>query len=142
MYTYILSLLHLPPTSCLHPAHLGHHRAPSWAPCSIQQVPNRYLFHTWQFTYISLNLSIHLTPPLPSPIIKTLKYLTGSSKPICQQSSHVYILTKLWLLFFPRSEVQMHYPALQFSSKSPDNKRRLGSEYDKARKHMHEWSHT
>ena len=101
MYTYILSLLHLPPTSRLHPAHLGHHRAPSWALCSIQQVPNRYLFHTWQFTYINLNLSNHLTPPLPSPIIKTLKHLTGSSKPICQQSRHVYILTNYGFYSLP-----------------------------------------
>ena len=34
---------HPPP----HPTHLGHHRAPSWAPCAIQQVPTSYLFHTW-----------------------------------------------------------------------------------------------
>ena len=30
-----------------HPIHLGHHTAPSWTPCSIQQVPTSYLFYTW-----------------------------------------------------------------------------------------------
>ena len=38
-YTYILSLWSLPPRSP--PTHpLGHHRAPSWAPCTTQQFPN------------------------------------------------------------------------------------------------------
>ena len=45
MYTYVPSLLALPPS--LSPPHLGHHRAPSWAPCAIQQVPTSHLFYTW-----------------------------------------------------------------------------------------------
>ena len=28
-----------------HPIHLGHHRAPSWAPCITQKVPTSYLFY-------------------------------------------------------------------------------------------------
>ena len=39
MYTYIPFLLELPPTPHPHPTHLGHHTAPSWAPCVLQQVP-------------------------------------------------------------------------------------------------------
>lgn len=133
-------LLPLPPTLGLHPAHLGHHRAPRWAPCAISRLPTDTCFtHGSLHPSISISqfISHHLSP---SPIIKTLKYLTRISKPICQQSSHVYILTKLWLLFSPKSEVQMHYPALQFSSNALDNKRRLGSEYDKTRKHLHFWN--
>ena len=30
------------------PSHLlGDHRAPSWAPCTREQLPTSYLFHTW-----------------------------------------------------------------------------------------------
>ena len=47
MYTYIPSLLDLPPTPQPHTTHLGHHRALSWAPSAMQQVPTRYLFYTW-----------------------------------------------------------------------------------------------
>ena len=59
MYTYIPLLLNLPsPAPC--PGHLGHHRAPSWAPCAIQQVRTSYLFYTWQCTCVNPNLPIHL----------------------------------------------------------------------------------
>ena len=44
MNTHIPSLLDLPPP---HPTQLGHHRAPSWAPCAIWQVPTSYLFYAW-----------------------------------------------------------------------------------------------
>ena len=30
-----------------HPSHLGLHRAPSWAPCPVQQLPTSYLFHMY-----------------------------------------------------------------------------------------------
>ena len=75
MYTYIPSLLDLPPTPTPNPTHLGHHRAPSWAPCVIQQVPTSYLFYTWQCRYVNPNLSIHPTPPslFPCPHIHSLQ---------------------------------------------------------------------
>ena len=44
MYAYIPFLLDLPPTPP-HPTHLGRHRARSWAPCAVQQVPTSYLFY-------------------------------------------------------------------------------------------------
>ena len=44
MYTYIL-LLDLSPPVLLHPTYLGHHRAPSWIPCAIQQVPISYVYN-------------------------------------------------------------------------------------------------
>ena len=52
---------HLPP----HPTPLGHHRAPNWAPCIIQQILTGCLFlHVvYMFQRYSLNLS-HLLPPL------------------------------------------------------------------------------
>ena len=44
-YLYIPSLLSLPSTSPSHP--FCHHRALSWAPCVIQELPITYLFYTW-----------------------------------------------------------------------------------------------
>ena len=63
-YTYIASLLGLPPTP-LHPTPLGHHRALSWASCATQQLPTSCLFYKWQCAYASTTLLIHLTPRLP-----------------------------------------------------------------------------
>ena len=40
------SQMSLPPSNP-HPIHPGHHRAPSWAPSGIQQVPTSYRFYTW-----------------------------------------------------------------------------------------------
>ena len=63
-YTYIASLLGLPPTP-LHPTPLVHHRALSWASCATQQLPTSCLFYKWQCTYASTTLLIHLTPRPP-----------------------------------------------------------------------------
>ena len=64
-------LLDLPHTTPI--SHLpGHHRAPSWAPCAVQQAPIRYLFHTRRCICINATppmpptLSFHLCPPVPS----------------------------------------------------------------------------
>ena len=54
-YTYIPSLVSLPPTPVPHATPLGHHRALSWAPCAIQQLPASYLFYTWQRIYVILS---------------------------------------------------------------------------------------
>ena len=62
MYTYIPSLLDLPPTPPPHPTHLGHHRALSWAPCATQQVPTSYLFYT-RSVYMSIPISQFILPP-------------------------------------------------------------------------------
>ena len=54
VYTCILSLLNLPPTSHLppHPTPLSCHRAAVWASRIIQQIPNGYLFlHMVQCLY-------------------------------------------------------------------------------------------
>ena len=43
MCTYITSLLDLPPTPC--PTHIGHHKALSWGPCTIRELPTSCLFY-------------------------------------------------------------------------------------------------
>ena len=37
-----------------YPTTLGHHRAPGWDPCAIQQLPTSYLFYTWQCLYVNI----------------------------------------------------------------------------------------
>ena len=74
MYTYIPSLLSLPPTYPIHSSHhptpLGQHRGPSWMPCAIQHLPTSYLFYTWQCICISVTAPICpiLSFPPPHPV--------------------------------------------------------------------------
>ena len=57
MYTYIPSFLSLPPTP------QGHHKAPSWARCDIQQLTNNIYF-----TYAAAAKSLQSCPTLCNPI--------------------------------------------------------------------------
>ena len=41
----------VPFSALSHSIPLGHHRALSWVPCVIQQLPTSYLFYTWQCIY-------------------------------------------------------------------------------------------
>ena len=60
-FTYILSLLNLPPTrSPSPPTPLGQHRAPSWAPCVTQQ-----LFNLLSVLYMVMYMSILLSQFTP-----------------------------------------------------------------------------
>ena len=70
MYTYIPSLLSLPPTYPIHASHhptpLGQHRGPSWTPCAIHHLPTSYLFYTlYIYQCYCPNLSHPLCPPTP-----------------------------------------------------------------------------
>ena len=56
MYTYILSLLSLPPTTP-HPIPLGHHGAPSWAPVLYSSFPLAIYLTRCSSEYISMLLS-------------------------------------------------------------------------------------
>ena len=56
-----------------HTTPLGHHRAPSWAPCIIQQVPTSYLFHTCRWTNASF--LILPTPPFPHCVHMSILYI-------------------------------------------------------------------
>ena len=76
--------IHISPPSLpsFHSTLLGHHRAPSWAPCVIQQLPTSHLFYTWQCIYVNPNLQF--IPLSPTHTISTrpfsgpaLWFLTG-----------------------------------------------------------------
>ena len=57
--------------------HLGHHRAPSWAPCALQQVPLAICFtHGGVFM---ANLTSQFIPPSPSPTVSTCPFSTSLS---------------------------------------------------------------
>ena len=55
-----------PPSHFPHPTPLGHHWAPSWAPCAIQQLPTSHLFHTWWCIYANATLSSRSTLFFPA----------------------------------------------------------------------------
>ena len=62
MYTYIPSLLGTPnPTP--YPSPLGHHRALSWAPCAVQQLPTSCFSHDGVYT--SIPVSQFILSPAP-----------------------------------------------------------------------------
>ena len=67
--------------------HLGHHRALSWAPCAIRQVPNSYLFCTWQ--YVSIPISQLIPPPFP-PATSTHRFSTSASLFLPCKQVHLY----------------------------------------------------
>ena len=60
----------LPSVPNPHPPLLGHHRARSWAPCAVQQLPASYQFYTGQCTYVKATLSIRPTLPFPHCVHK------------------------------------------------------------------------
>ena len=65
LYIYRFPLPLEPPSHpAPYPAHLSHHRAPSWAPCAIQQVPTG-LFYTWEC--IDVNPNLPICSPVPFP---------------------------------------------------------------------------
>ena len=71
MYTYVPSL---PPP---HPSSLGPHRAPSRAPCAIQQLPTSCLFYTGRC--IHSNAIAQFIPPSPSSTVSTYPSSTPAS---------------------------------------------------------------
>ena len=70
-YTYISSLLRLPPAHP-HPTPLGHHRAPNWVPCIMEQLPSRYFTHGSE--YMSM-LFFPFVPLFPSPTCPQVRSL-------------------------------------------------------------------
>ena len=87
IYSYIPSLLDLPLR-----APLSHHRARSWAPCALWQVPTSYLLYIRQCMYVGPNLPVG--PTLPFPPWSTAAFSTCDS---CGAFSHI---PRTWPLFF------------------------------------------
>ena len=52
-----------------HPAHLGHQGAPSWPPCSMQQLPLASYFAHGSVCMLIL-ISQFVFPPLPLPFVQ------------------------------------------------------------------------
>ena len=65
MYMCIYLLLHGPPFP-LHATHLSHHRAVSWVPCSIWQVPTSYFTYKFRsVTRLNTTLWEPMNPSMP-----------------------------------------------------------------------------
>ena len=79
-YTRIPFLLSLPPLP--HPTHLGHHRAPGWAPRVMQQLLTSSLFYTRVCIYVNATFSIHPTLSFPHCVHKSLLYISIPSPQI------------------------------------------------------------
>ena len=91
LYTYVPSLWNLPPTLPLNP--LGHHRAPSWAPCAVSSFPLALCF-----THDSVCMSVLLSefiPPSPSPhcVHMSVLYVCVSLFLPCK-SVHQYLFSR------------------------------------------------
>ena len=91
-HTCISSLLDLSPTPSpshptLHPTHLGHHRAPRWAFCAIQQVPMMILHMEACIYWSQSPNSSH--PPLPLSCVHTSIFYICVSIPVLQVHSSV-----------------------------------------------------
>ena len=109
-YTHVLSLLNLPltypPQLPPHPTPLGCHRALSWVPCIVQQLPISYLFYTWWYIYFNAIFSVRPTHSFPhkerETVHKSVLYVSvpplqiGSSVPILLDS----ICVNIWYLFY------------------------------------------
>ena len=93
VYTGIYTGIYVsPPSHPPIPPLLGHHRAPGWAPCVIQQLPTGYLFYPWYCIRVSATLSILPSLSLPHCVYKSIPYICifipalqiGSSAPFFQ----------------------------------------------------------
>ena len=84
----ILSLLNLPSTASSQPSHLGHHRAPSWAPCATELA----ILHMLVYIYINPNIPVHPSLPFCTCVHMSTLYFcisisvlqTGSPVPLFQ----------------------------------------------------------
>ena len=64
LYTHnLFSLTH--PTHLPHPSPLGHYRAPSWAPCSRQQLPTSHVY----FAHDRVDKKVNMLVAQPCPIL-------------------------------------------------------------------------
>ena len=73
-YRYIHSLVGLPPTS--RPSPPGRHRALSWAPCALRQLPTSSLFSTRSCIYV--NATLPNRPTLPFALCQQVESLSVS----------------------------------------------------------------
>ena len=73
LFIYIHPLPLGDPSRPIHPTPLGHHRALSWAPCVIEQLPTSYLFYTRYCIYA--RAIFQSVSPSPSPLCLHIHFL-------------------------------------------------------------------
>ena len=86
--------IHISPASRASPSPfhpVGHHRAPSWAPCAVQQPPSSHLPYTWQCICVSATLPVRPTLPFSACVHTFVLY--------------IYISVAQWNISHKRKEV-------------------------------------
>ena len=106
----IISLLSLPPLPHLTPQ--GHHRAPGWAPCVIQQLLISYLFYTWQRIYV--DTTSPFIPLFLSPTVSTSPFSISVSSFLLFKQVHEYqfsgfhVYALIYGICFPLSDFTLY----------------------------------
>ena len=96
-YTYTHPLSAEPPSPpTLHPTALGHHRAQSWGPCAIEQLPTSCLCYTRFCLHVSATLSTNptLCHPNPLPLVSTCRFSMSASLFLPCEQAHLYHLSR------------------------------------------------
>ena len=76
LFVYVHPLHQEPPSHSLHRlTPLGHHRAPSWAPSAMPQLPTSSLFHTWRCVCVRAALLIRSTLSFPPCVHMSIRYV-------------------------------------------------------------------
>ena len=88
LYVYVYALPLGPPMPP-QTTHLGHHRAPSWAPCAIAQHPTSYPFYTWECIYVKTKSLISSHPSFP-PSMSTHLFSTSAFLFVPCKYVHLY----------------------------------------------------
>ena len=86
-----------PPGTYPHPIPLGHHRAPSWAPCAIQQLPTIYSTHC--SVYISDPIS-QFIPTSSSSLVSVCSFPTSVSLFRPCKEVHQYYFSRFHIYAF------------------------------------------
>ena len=115
-----------PPT---YPTPLGHHRALSWAPCAIQQLPTSYFTHGQTAAAAAAAKSLQLCPTLCNPIdgsppgspvpgllqARTLEWVAISFSNAWKWKAKVKLLSGVPLLVTPWTAAHQAPPSMGFS---------------------------
>ena len=99
MFMLCISICPFPPKppSLRHPTPLGHHRALSWAPCALPQLPTSCLVDSLWCVYINATLSVDPTLSFPfSCVHKSIFYICVSTSSPADRSLSTILLHSRW----------------------------------------------
>ena len=106
IHTFPPSLPCLPPLP--HPIPPGHHRAPDWAPCAIQELLTGHPPYTSWCIYVDATFFILLSSPSPTVFTSPFSTSVSSKTIICSNSANFMVFIRersflCWLLQWAHS---------------------------------------